>query len=166
MRDRIWTELTQAKHNIEFASLYAERQRSILRYFNIGVLVFSSGGVMGWSIWELIPIIACGFIAFVSILRLIQPHIIMNDKQIINLESINKFYFEYYNKLEKLWYDIEQKSIDLGAAKEIFFEIKHSEAEVNTLVNETIRTKPKSLVKKANIYSTQYFKLSFKTATQ
>ena len=40
MRNRIWTEMTQAKHNEEFASLYAERQRKVLRYFNIGVLIF------------------------------------------------------------------------------------------------------------------------------
>ena len=29
MRNRIWAELTQAKHNIEFTTLYSDHQRLI-----------------------------------------------------------------------------------------------------------------------------------------
>ncbi|MEA3446276.1 MAG: hypothetical protein U9R19_16275 [Bacteroidota bacterium] len=50
MRNRIWTELTQAKHNIEFATLHSDQQRLVLRVFNIGVLAFSSAGIMGWKV--------------------------------------------------------------------------------------------------------------------
>ncbi len=163
MRDRIWTEITQAKFNIEFAGLYADSQRSILRYFNIFVLVFSTGGVMGWAFWANFPLIACILIGVVSLLRHIQPQLIMSDKQIINLETISTFYFNYYNNLEKLWYDNEDELIDSKTLKTEFFKIKNSESEINSLVNETIRTKPKKLIKKAKEHSDQYFKLSFNT---
>lgn len=163
MRDRIWTELTQAKFNIEFAGLYADRQRSLLRYFNIFVLVFSSGGAMGWAFWDNFPLIACVLIGAVSLLRHIQPQLIMTEKQIINLDTISKFYFNYYNNLEKLWYDNEDEQIDNQTLKTEFFKIKNSESEINSMVNETIRTKPKKLVKKAKEYSDQYFKISFNT---
>lgn len=163
MRDRIWTELTQAKFNVEFAGLYADRQRSLLRYFNIFVLVFSAGGVMGWSFWDNFPLVACILIGAVSLLRHIQPQLIMTEKQIINLDTISKFYFNYYNNLEKLWYDNEDEQIDNQTLKSEFFKIKNSESEINSLVNETIRTKPKKLVKKSKEYSDQYFKLSFNT---
>jgi hypothetical protein len=163
MRDRLWTELTQAKFNIEFAALYAFRQRLVLRYFNICVLIFSTGGIMGWSVWDKIPLIACIIIAMVSLLRLIQPHIIMSEKQIINLDAINEFYFDYFNKLEKLWFDFENNSIDEEATKIEFYEIKNSESEINLIVNDNIKTKPKSLVNKAKLYSDQYFKQSFNT---
>jgi hypothetical protein len=163
MRERIWTELTQAKFNVEFAGLYADRQRSLLRYFNIFVLVFSAGGVMGWSFWDNFPLIACILIGAVSLLRHIQPQLIMTEKQIINLDTISKFYFNYYNNLEKLWYDNEDEQIDNQTLKSEFFKIKNSESEINSLVNETIRTKPKKLVKKSKEYSDQYFKLSFNT---
>jgi hypothetical protein len=163
MRERIWTELTQAKFNVEFAGLYADRQRSLLRYFNIFVLVFSAGGVMGWSFWDNFPLLACILIGAVSLLRHIQPQLIMTEKQIINLDTISKFYFNYYNNLEKLWYDNEDEQIDNQTLKSEFFKIKNSESEINSLVNETIRTKPKKLVKKSKEYSDQYFKLSFNT---
>jgi len=82
MRNRIWAELTQSKHNIEFATLYSDRQRYILRIFNIGILAFSSAGIMGWKVWEDIPLISCILIAGISLLRLLQPHLIMNEKQL------------------------------------------------------------------------------------
>lgn len=92
MRNRIWTELTQSKFNEEFASLYADQQRSILRYFNIGVLIFSTAGIMGWKIWDNFPLVSCIIISTVSLLRLVQPQLIMTEKQISNLDTIQKFY--------------------------------------------------------------------------
>ena len=89
MRNRIWTELTQSKHNIEFTSTYSDRQRFILRIFNMGILAFSSAGIMGWKIWENLPLIACFIIAGISLLRLLQPHLIMNEKQLKNLDLKN-----------------------------------------------------------------------------
>lgn len=97
MRNRIWAELTQSKHNIEFASMYSDRQRAILRIFNMGILIFSSAGIMGWKIWENLPLIACIIIAGISLIRLLQPHLIMNEKQLKNLDDIHRFYADYYN---------------------------------------------------------------------
>ncbi len=161
MRTRIWTELTQAKHNIEFISLYSDRQRKILRYFNICILVFSTGGVMGWKIWESIPLISCIIIALISLIRLVQPHLIMTEKQISSLDVINKFYADYYNKLEKLWYDNEHQAIDLNKAKTSFFKIKETELTIDSMVNDIIRTKPKTLIKKAKINADLYFERTF-----
>ncbi len=163
MRDRIWNELTQAKFNSEFATLYAEKQRIYLRRFNIVILLFSSGGVMGWAFWKGLPLLSCIIIAVISLLRLLQPHLIMNDKQISNLDSISNFYFIYYNKLERLWYDLEHKTINNEIGKDLFFEIKHSEDEINQTINETLKSKPKNLVNQATINSNNYFKLIFNT---
>jgi hypothetical protein len=163
MRERIWKELTQAKFSSEFASMYVDNQRTYLRYFNICILVFSSGGVMGWSFWKELPLLSCAIIAGISLLRLLQPHLIMNDKQIANLDNINAFYFNYYNKLERLWYDLEHNTLDNEACKNRFFEIKQSEDSINQLVNETIRTKPQRLVSEAKNNSDTYFKLTFNT---
>lgn len=157
MRNRIWTEMTQAKHNEEFSSLYADKQRKLLRYFNIGVLVFSGSGIMGWKIWEKLPLIACAIIAIISLLRLIQPHIIMNEKCISNLDKIHVFYTHYYNQLEALWYDYENSNNNDDSIYSKFFDIKNSENEINLTVNETIRSKPKKLVRKAKEHSDLYF---------
>ena len=163
MRDRIWTELTKAKFNSEFTSLYGCRQRKYLRYFNICTLIFSTAGIMGWSVWDKLPLVACIIISAVSLLRLIQPHIIMTEKQIMNIDRINDFYFEYFNKLEQLWFNYEHNFIDEETLKEKLYETINSEADINSIVNDMIRDKPKCLIKKAKLYSDQYFKQTFNT---
>lgn len=163
MRNRLWAELTQAKHNVEFACIYAEKQRTNLKWFNISILVFSTGGIMGWKLWEQLPLVACIIISAVSILRLLQSHIIMTERQISNLDTICNFYTNYYNKLERLWYDNEHGTIDTEMLKTKLFKIKATEGTMTILVNETIRTKPKRLVAKADQFTRNYLKQTFNT---
>lgn len=164
MRNRIWTELEQAKFSLEFSCLYSLMQRNRLRYFNTFILILSSGGAMGWKIWDYIPTIACGIIAIVSVIRLIQPNIIMSEKQICNLDKIHRFYSDYFNKLEMLWYDLENGVIDELSAKTRFFEIKNSEMVlIDSTIDDNLRSKPKHLMKRAEQYTHQYLNQIFKS---
>ena len=163
MRSRIWTELTQSKHNIEFTSTYSDRQRFILRIFNMGILAFSSAGILGWKIWENLPLIACIVISGISLLRLLQPHLIMNEKQLKNLDDIHRFYADYYNRIEKLWYDFDSNRITEEQATNAFFKLKKLETDINPIIAETIRSKPKRIVKKCKKNSDEYFKQVFNT---
>jgi hypothetical protein len=166
MRDRIWVELTQTKHDTEFLALYSERQRVVLRWFNIGILIFSSGGAMGWTIWDKVPVVACIIIAVVSLLRLLQPHLIMTDKLLNNLDRINSFYFDKYNQIEKLWFDFEADRIDEQEASKRFYNLLDTCKEFSSILDETVREKPKSLIKKAKKYSDDYLNQVFKPAKQ
>ncbi len=157
MRDRLWNELTQVKHNVEFITLYSDLQRKYIKWFNISILIFSAGGIMGWKIWDSFPLVACIIISFISLVRLIQPHLIMSEKQITILDQIHTFYFNYYNQLERLWYEYEDNRINNNTATNKFFELKEKEIEINIKVSDTIRIKPKKLIKKAKHYSDQYF---------
>ncbi|RLD60763.1 MAG: hypothetical protein DRJ05_04000 [Bacteroidetes bacterium] len=163
MRNRIWTELTQAKHNTEFATLYSDQQRFVLRVFNIGVLAFSSAGIMGWKVWQHMPLIACVIIAIISLLRLLQPHLIMNEKQLRNLDDIHRFYADYFNQIEELWFDFESDRLTEEQATKQFFEFKKREIDINPIIAETIRNKPRRIVNKCKLHSDQYFKQVFNT---
>jgi hypothetical protein len=161
MRDRIWTELTQTKHSIEFTALYADRQRAIVRYFNISILTFSTGGVMGWPLWDDLPMVACVIIALVSLIRLLQPHLIMSDKLLNDLDRIHIFYTDHYNQLEKLWYEFERNALTEKQASDKFYKIIAGEKELAPLISETVRRKPKGLTSKAKEYSDNFFKQTF-----
>ena len=163
MRNRIWAELEQAKFSLEFSCLYAFRQRNYLRYFNTAVLVLSSSGAMSWKIWEYLPTVACAIIALVSLFRLIQPNIIMSEKQICNLDKIHRFYSDYLNKLEMLWYDLENEVVDDLTAKTRFFELKNTEISlIDSTIDDTLRSKPKKLRQKAEHYTQQYLNQVFR----
>ncbi|WP_271407442.1 hypothetical protein [Tenacibaculum soleae] len=129
----------------------------------MGILAFSSAGIMGWKIWENLPLIACFIIAGISLLRLLQPHLIMNEKQLKNLDDIHRFYADYYNRIEKLWYDLESNRITEEQATNAFFKLKKLETDINPIIAETIRSKPKGIVKKCKKNTDEYFKQVFNT---
>ena len=133
----------------------------ILRIFNIGILAFSSAGIMGWKIWGNLPLIACIVISVISLLRLLQPHLIMNEKQLKNLDDIHRFYADYHNRIEKLWYDFDSNRITEEQATNAFFKLKKLETNINPIIAETIRSKPKGIVKKCKKNSDEYFKQVF-----
>ena len=116
---------------------------------------------MGWKIWENLPLIAYIIIARISLIKLLQPHLIMNEKQLKNLDDIHRFYADYYNDIEKIWYDFESKRIDEEQATKIFFKLKKSETAINPLIAKAIRSKPKRLVKKCKKNSDEYFNQVF-----
>ena len=125
------------------------------------VLIFSSAGIMGWKFWDNLPLIACIIIACISLLKLLQPHLIMNEKQLKNLDDIQRFYSDYYNKIEKLWYDFESDRITEEEATNIFFTLKSLEIDINPIVSETIKSKPKKIIQKCKKNSDEYFEQIF-----
>lgn len=163
LRNRIWSELTQSKHNIEFASIYCDIQRKRIRIFNLVVLIFSSGGVMGWKLWDNLPTIACVIIAAISLIRLAQPQIIMDNKMLKNLDDIHRFYVDYFNQLEALWFNFESEKLKDDEAQTEFYRLKQLESDINPMVAETIRSKPKRIVRICKKHSDEYFNQVFKS---
>lgn len=157
MRNRLWNELTQAKHDIEYVNLYLDRQKSISNWFNISVLVFSTSGILGWKIWDNLPIIACIIVSIISLLKLLQPHIFMDEKSLSKINQVQLFYCKYFNKLEDLWYQFEKEELPETIVRQNFFQIIEAEVEINKILNELSIKKPKRLVKKAKQYSDDYF---------
>jgi len=158
MRDRIWAELTQAKFNAEYLSLYQERQKKLLNIAYIIILAFSTSGIMGWAIWKNFPLMSCIIVSAVSFVRLVLPQFVMNEKTLSKLDKVHIFYCNFFNQLEKLWYQAEEKEIDDKCIRENFFLIINEEIEINKILNELTIRKPKKLVNQAKIYSDEYFK--------
>lgn len=163
MRERIWHELTQVKHNNLYCVYLLSYQRRLLNIFNIIILAFSTGGVMGWALWKELPLASCIIIAAISLLRLLQPHLIPSDKQIDKLDQVADFYFEYYNKLEPLWLDLYYSRISATEAQAKFYKIKNSEKSINKTVTEIIRRTNKGVLKKTDSEARAYFKSNFNT---
>ena len=161
MRERVWYELAQAKHNHLYCRFILAYRRKVLNIFNIVILGFSSAGIMGWAFWKDFPLISCIIVSSISLLKLISPHIIPSDKQIDKLDEITDFYFDYFNKLECLWFDFNSKKIDENQLQTQFYKIKNTEKKVNKSVNEIIKSHNKKLIKKAEIESNNYLTRTF-----
>ncbi len=160
MRDKIWNELCQSRFSIELALLYEENSRIFKKYSTIGILVFSSSGIVGWKIWDVYPVIACIITTLLTILKIIQPHII-SDEKLKGMIKINNFYFSYFNKLDKLWMNLNDNSIDESKAKNEFYKIKESEKEILNVVNENIIKPTKRLKHIAENRTMKYLEIHY-----
>lgn len=161
MRERLWHELGQVKHNHFYCCFLLARQRRLLNYFNMTVLAFSSAGIMGWGFWKETPLIACIIVAIISLLKLLSPHIVPSEKQIDKLDQVTDFYFGYFNKLEQLWFDhFNYRLTDLETQVK-FYDLKNTERDINKTVNEIVKTTIKKIHTRADLETRNYLQRTF-----
>jgi hypothetical protein len=156
MREKIWYEMVHIKYGDSYLAHYLFRQKSIRKWFKILILVFSTGGVFGWKIWEGVPIIACALIAVFQIFNLIENQIIISDKEIEKISVLRNKYVSYFNKLEKLWSDFNADRFDEKEATEQFYILRNDGADIEALDNELDVRNIKNLCGKANLESRNY----------
>jgi hypothetical protein len=125
------------------------------------ILGFSSAGVMGWSLWEKMPLVACFLVSLISLLKLLSPHLIPSDKQIDKLDNITDFYFDYFNKLEQIWLDHYNSRTTDEQAQTLFYELKNSERDISKTVNEIVKSTNKDITKQADSETRNYLKRNF-----
>jgi hypothetical protein len=163
MRTRLWYELTQAKYNETYLCNSIGRQRTILNIFNMTITIFSTAGIMGWKLWDDLPVIACTIIAIISLAKLIQPHLIPSDKQIEKLDKVSDFYYDFYLKLEKTWFDFENDRITDIEMLEKFQDLKQTEREINRIVNEIHKSANKKIAQTSKLECDIFFQKAFNT---
>lgn len=161
MRERLWYELGQVKHNHFYSVFLLARQRRFLNYFNMIILAFSSAGIMGWGFWKETPLVACVIVAIISLLKLLSPHIIPSEKQIDKLDEVADFYFDYFNKLEELWLDHYNYRLTDEVAQSKFYSLKSSEREINKIVNEIVKSTNKTMYRRADTETRNYLQRTF-----
>ncbi len=158
MTDKIWYEMVHTKFGDNYLTNYLSRQKTIRKWFKIVTLVFSTSGVLGWKIWEYAPIIACGLIAVMQIVTLIENQIILSDQDIDNIAGLRNKYISYFNKLEKLWTNLQQKKIDEHVASEQFYKLRQIGADIEATDNKLhINGQIKTLLDKADTETRNYF---------
>lgn len=136
MRNKVWYELLQARHSIEYCTLYCGFMRDCNKWFNAVVLVFSTSGIFGWAIWKSYPVIACILIAIMQLLKLILPNFIFSDKEFKQLDEIQEFYYSLALKLDKLWHELNTDKIDEDSATQQYYILKEQEQGVIRKLNE------------------------------
>lgn len=160
MRTRLWNELLQVKYNAYYCVHLLAHRKQVLNFFNIVILAFSTGGIMGWKLWENTPVVSCAIIYMISLLKLLQVHLIPSEKDIEKLDKVSDFYFEQYNKLESLWY--MQERITEQQLQEEYYKIKESEIEANKILKDVLKRINNKVHKTAKERTNQYFELNFK----
>lgn len=164
MRNRIWTEVTQTRFEVEFLKNYLIFQDSISKYVNICILLCSSGGILSWSVFKKPEYSAmmCIITTFISLIKLISPHFIHSEKETRRIEKYYSSLKEYYNKLETFWYKYNETNNDKVIIDNFHLLITNkNDIECRYLDISVIHIS--FIIKKAKKYTDIYFDNAFNT---
>jgi hypothetical protein len=163
MKEKIWREFCQAKFNLELTNVYEQKARRYNSVTTITIVIISALGMGAGFKKELYSVISCGLTFLVSLLKALQPHVIVSQEKFENMNTLNSFYFSHSIKLEKLYQDLYDNSIDEEKAKNQFFKLKESEKKIVSISNKTIINPSKKLIQKAISNTDKYFKEKYNT---
>lgn len=136
---------------------YISRQKTIRKWFKIFTLVFSASGVLGWKIWEYVPVFACGIIAVMQIVLLLENQIISSDQDIESIAGLRNMYISYFNKLEKLWTDFNSNKLTELQATDHFYKLRQLGADIEAADNKLHIPKLKHICAKTDTETRNYF---------
>lgn len=139
VRNKIWEELRQAKANIICIQRYTDRNRKWSRYFNALIIIFASAGTIGGIFKQWVAVIASGLVATSTILKSLMPNFIQSEQELTELDRLMDYYSRYLNKLEKIWYNSEEKYISEKEVVEQLFSIMDDEADKYSTMNKLVR---------------------------
>lgn len=157
MRDKIWYEMVHCKFGDYYLAHLIDRQRETRKWFKIFTLIFSTSGVLGWKVWDYAPILACGLIATMQLISLIENQIVPMDKDIDNTADLRNKYNSYFNKLEKFWIYFNSKKLDDLQATDQFYKLRQIGTAIQAADNKLHIRRIQSLCNKANTETRNYF---------
>lgn len=157
MEDKIWYEMVHTKYGDTYLALYLNRQRIIRKWYSVFMLLFSTSGILGWKLWTVIPVIACGLISAMQLVKLIENQFILTDSDLEKVSELRNRYISYFNKLEKLWTDFDAKRLTEEQATEQFYQLRQVGAEIEAYDNKLLISKIKKICDKADLDSRNYF---------
>jgi hypothetical protein len=129
MRNLIWTELYRLKYTDRYLALYLDRVEGRHKWHRIAALVFSTSGVVGWTIWDWLPAALC----ILTAAALVIDCMFMSDKDVTKVLELRDMCICRYNEMELLWMRFESNKIDETQATERFYEIRRQIAEIHRI---------------------------------
>lgn len=116
--------MVHIKYGENYLSKYLGLQRNLKRGFKIATLLLSLGGFLGWKYFEDYVWVALLLIAIIQMFTLIENQVIRSDKEIEDISNLKLLYTKYFNKLERLWTELDSSLINDRTAMSTFFKLR------------------------------------------
>jgi hypothetical protein len=154
MEQIIWNELYRLKYHERYLSLYLDVIKDRRKWFQIVMLLFSTGGVMGWALWEYAPIIGAGVASIVQIVSLFHDRIVMSDADMGRVMDLRMLHISVFNRMERLW--VEMKEGKAGSFSGRFYDLRNEMADIHQLDNRIDLPTKRRIIAQASIQAKQY----------
>jgi hypothetical protein len=156
MEDKIWYEFVHTKYGDCYLCHYLSAQKDLRKWVKILTLLFSTSGILGWTIWKSAPIVSCALIAIVQLFHLIENQIILSEFDITRIAELRTLYLKQCNKIEKLWIDFRAGRLTEEQVSDSFFKLRVDAIKIESLDNKLNIKKRKKLMGKADLETNNY----------
>ncbi len=133
---RVWNELLDCKKYDEYVIAYLALVKDWNSRYRIllTIVSFLGGASYFWN--ELGPLIACGFLTLIQLGEKLVPLLAIDDKTLKSISEYRLRYVDKFEKLDRLWCEIDMKELDRDVAFERYFEIKKCNIDIETHDND------------------------------
>ena len=162
MRTLIWKEMYYAKKNEEFISIYISLLRTTRKFIDLSTYFFTATGIIAWFSEnkenKFYIGLSLALLAFIQIVDIIQTKFVASDEYIDDVRELKTNWIMYFDKLEKIWFDINIKKIENSIIVDSFLEIKPMKQSIEELDSDIKLWQIPFITKKANILTTNFMK--------
>ncbi|WP_106831139.1 hypothetical protein [Parabacteroides pacaensis] len=132
IKELLWYELVHAKYWEQYISRYISHKIDWRKRFNIATVILSIVGASTWKLWA-VPgigawastIIFC-LVALLQILSAVQKDIVVDNSTLQSLIKLRTMYIAYFNKLERLFIDVENKNLSPVDIENQYFSLRET----------------------------------------
>ena len=158
MREKLWYEFVHTKYGDCYLCHYLSAQQDLRKWVKILTLLFSTSGILGWTIWKAAPIVSCVLVAIVQLFHLVENQIILSESDISKIAELRTLYLKQCNKIEKLWIDYNASRMTEEQVSDFFFKLREDAIKIEALDNKLNIKKRKKLMERADTETQNYIK--------
>jgi hypothetical protein len=156
MREKLWYEFVHTKYGDCYLCHYLSAQQDLRKWVKILTLLFSTSGILGWTIWKGAPVVSCILVAIVQLFHLVENQVILSEADISKIAELRTLYLKKCNKIEKLWVDHNAGRMTEEQVSEAFFKLREDAVKIESLDNKLNIKKRKKLMEKADQETKNY----------
>lgn len=155
----VWHELVHAKYWEQYIPDYITQKIDWRKRYNVIAIILSVMGCATWGLWKMINAelatpITFALVSIVQIISAVQKDVITDDKTLKSLSKLRTLYIEYFNKLERLFINIEENGLSLKEMEEQYFALRETVYPIEEL-KDTLNIKQLKKVDKSAISKTE-----------
>lgn len=129
----IWYEMVHAKYWEQYLSDYTGFKITRRKWLNIIILMLSTIGASSWSAWKLLPegtewlpSLIFGIMGIVQVFNVFQKNITVENTTLESLYRLRSMYISYFNKLERLFIELETNKESENELIEKYYKIRET----------------------------------------
>lgn len=170
IEELVWYELVHSKYWEQYLSEYIGVKIDWRKRYNIITVIASIFGISSWKGWELFDGVDVSFISLVviattQILSAIKKDIIIDNETQKSIMSLRSKYILYFNKVERLFIEIEDKKITREKLIEKYYILRDSVCELEELKDSLNINKLRKADKKGIKNTMTYLKNRYEIET-